>query len=44
MYSDIQYYRLQNLVWMFVQQLFMLTSKPPFPTQWPQCGQAVKLK
>ena len=25
------------------QQLFMLTSKPPFPTQWRQCGQAVKL-
>jgi hypothetical protein len=22
----------------------MLTSKPPFPTQWEQCVQAMKLK
>ena len=44
MYSDIRCQRLQNLVWMFYQQLFMLTSKPPFTTQWQQCGQAVKLK
>ena len=43
-YSDIRYQRLQNLVWMFFQQLFMLTSKPPFTMQWQQCGQAVKLK
>ena len=42
--SDIRYQRLQNLVWMFLQQLFMLTSKPPFTTQWQQCGQAWKLK
>jgi len=25
-------------------QLFTLTSKPPFTTQWQECGQAVKLK
>jgi len=30
MCSAIRYQRLQNLVWMFYQQLFMLTSKPPF--------------
>ena len=44
MYSYIQYQRLQNLVWMFFQQLFMLTSTQPFPTQWQYCGQAWKFK
>ena len=33
MYSDIQHQRLQNLVRMFSQQFFMLTSKPPFTMQ-----------
>jgi hypothetical protein len=42
MCSDIRYQRLQKFVWMFVQQLFMLTSKPPFTTHWQECGQAVK--
>jgi hypothetical protein len=42
--SAIRYQRLQNLAWMFFQQLFILTSKPPFTTQWQQCGQAWKLK
>ena len=32
--SVIRYQRLQNLMWMFLQQLFMLPSKPPFRTQW----------
>jgi hypothetical protein len=44
MCSDIRYQRLQHFVWMFVQQLFMLTSKPPFTAQWQQCGQAVKFR
>jgi len=44
LYSDIQCQRLQNFVWMFVQQVFMLTSKPPITTQWQQCGQSLKLK
>ena len=44
MYSDIWYQRLQNVVRMFLQELFMLTSKRPFTTQWQQCGQAGKLK
>jgi hypothetical protein len=39
--SAILYQRLHNLVWMFFHQLFMLTSKPPFTTQWQQCGGAV---
>jgi len=43
MFSDIRYQRLQNLVWMFFQQLFMPISKRPFTTQWQQCGQAWKL-
>ena len=43
-YSDIHYQRLQNLVSMFVQQLFMLNSKSPFTTQWRQSGQTVKFK
>jgi hypothetical protein len=34
MCSDIEYQRLQHLLWNFVQQLFMLTSKLPFPKQW----------
>ena len=40
MYSDIQYQRLQNLVWMFVQQLFMLTETAihnAVKTGWPNC-------
>ena len=41
--SAIRSQRLQNLVWKFYQRLFMLTSKPPFTTQWQQCGQAWKL-
>ena len=32
----VEYQRLQHLVWNFVQQLFMLTSKLPFPKQWQQ--------
>jgi len=44
MYSDIRYQRLQNVVWMFFQQLFILTSKPPFTRQWQQRGQAWNLK
>ena len=44
MYSDIRCQMLQNLVWMFFQQLFMLTSKQPFTTQWQECYQAWKLK
>ena len=31
-------------MWIFFQQLFMLTSKPPFTPQWKQCGEAWKLK
>ena len=42
--SAIRYQRLQNLAWMFFQQLFILTSKPPFTTQWQQCDQTWKLK
>ena len=42
--SAVRCQRLQNFVWMFFQQLFKLTSKPPLTTQWQQCGQAVKLK
>jgi len=37
MYSDIQYRRLQNLLWTLVQQLFKLTSKPPYTTLWTSC-------
>ena len=44
MYSDIRYKRLQNLVWMYFQKLFLLISKLPFTTQWQQCEQAWKLK
>jgi hypothetical protein len=45
-YEDvfIRYQRLQNLVWMFYQKLFVLTSKPPFTTQWQERGQAWKVK
>jgi len=44
MCSAIRYQRLQNLVWMFFQHLFLLTSKQPSTTQWQQCGQACKVK
>jgi hypothetical protein len=34
MYSDIRHQRMQSVVWILFQQLFMLTSKQPFRTQW----------